>query len=453
MFNNLKHKFLNSDCISSITFGLLPRMVSGLKSAAMVTTLSAVALGSVSAQQQQQSQLFNAVEVLVNDEPLSTFDINERLYLLIAISGGVKTRDEFLKMREQVIQTMTDEILQLQEAKKYDLVIPPAQLEEYFARRAQQLGLTPQKYEEALRSIRSSKQSVLKQMESDIAWREIVSGLLGQSVSVSDDEVEATIERIKANKGKYEYRLSEIVLLVNDPSQEESVKTYAQQIVDQLRSSPDVRFPDVARNVSVSSTAAVGGDLGWIVESDLSADITDHVQKLDIGEYSDPVKVAGSYRIYALANRRRVLSIDPLDVQLQLQQLFLTTEEKKNADRVAQFTKAHEDLKGQSLSCDKMADYAKIAGVTQRTQIGALPLKQMSPKLRKAVQSLKVNGMSDIVMLEDGDRIFFLCDKTEPQIQEPDFDQIAGQMEEQRLAMRARRHLRDLRRDAIIDER
>lgn len=172
-------------------------------------------LGGLSVNAQQQ---LNGVEVLVNDAPISTYDIDQRLRLILAIAGGVKTQDELLKVRKQVIDTMVEEILQLQESAEVELTVPESQLEEYFARRAQGMRQSPEQLEKALQGIGSSKKTMLQQMRAEIAWGQLVQGRLGAFVSVSDEEVEATIQRMRDDKGKFEYRMAEIVMLVNSPT-------------------------------------------------------------------------------------------------------------------------------------------------------------------------------------------------------------------------------------------
>ncbi|WND02342.1 peptidylprolyl isomerase [Temperatibacter marinus] len=426
-----------------------------LKSFAAVMTfavlVTAILPNSVAAQQDRQT--FNAVEVLVNDQPLTSFDINQRLALVVAVSGGVKTQEEFEKLRTQVIESMIDEILQLQEAQEYKINIPQAQLDDYFAQRASQINMTAEQYEQALVSIRSSKATMMRQMEAEIAWSQIVNGLLGQSVAVSDEEVDATIERIKANKGKYEYRLGEIVLLVRNTAQEENVKTNAMQIVSQLRSSKEVRFPDVARNISASSTAAVGGDLGWIIESELAPEIFDAIKDLDLGQYSDPVRTAGSYKVFMLSNRRRVLSADPMDVQVSLKQIYMTTEDLTDPEKEKKFRDILPILKAEQPGCGQVEKYAERAGSTNKTEVGIVAFKQMTSDLLNGLRHLKDGEASNFIKLDDGERIMFICGRTVPEIADPDFDAIFAQIENQRLSMRARRHLRDLRREAIVDER
>ena len=237
----------------------------------VATSLAAFLTLAVPANAQQQAQPdfqpLNSIEVLVNDEPISSFDINQRLRLVIAVSGGVRTQEEFLQVREQVIQSMVDERLQMQEAAEVELEVPDAQLEQFFARRAQGVGQEPEQFAQALSSIGSSKETMKKQMEAEIAWSQLVQGRLGAFVSVSDEEVEAFIQRIYDNRGKFEYRLGEIVLLSQSPEQSAAVAANATQLVEQIRAG--AQFGQIAQQLSASSSAAVGGDLGCV--EDVSA--------------------------------------------------------------------------------------------------------------------------------------------------------------------------------------
>lgn len=396
-------------------------------------------------------QPINSIEVLVNDEPISSFDINQRLRLVIAVSGGVQSEQEFLKVREQVIRSMVDERLQLQEAATVELKIPDAQLEDFFARRAQGLRQTADQLEQALAGIGSSKQTMMDQMEAELAWSQLVQGRLGSFVSVSDEEVEAFIQRIYDNRGKFEYRLSEIVLLVDSPEQAAAVKANAEELVSRIRGGAS--FPDIAQQLSASSSAAVGGDIGWIVADDLEGPYAQAINEVPVGEVTSPIRTPGGYLILAVRDRRRILTADPLDTQLSLRQLHLTTEKTQDADAVAKFESVAQNLHNEETTCGQVAQFATDAGADGPTEIGILRLRDLQGPLRSAVETAEVGKASEILKMEDGWRVLFVCDRTEPEVQEPDFDAVYAQIEQQRLSMMARRYLRDLRRDAIIDYR
>lgn len=431
----------------------LTRKIGGKLSAlSLSVAMGSVALAPQAMAQQQPApelQQLNSIEVLVNDEPISSFDINQRLRLVIAISGGVRTQEEFLQVREQVIQSMVDEKLQMQEAAEVELEIPDEQLEQFFARRAQGVGQEPEQFAEALSSIGSSKETMKKQMEAEIAWSQLVQGRLGAFVSVSDEEVEAFIQRIYDNRGKFEYRLGEIVLLSQSPEQAAAVEANAGQLVEQIRAG--AQFGQIAQQLSASSTAAVGGDLGWVTVDDMDPTYSDQVQASSVGSVLDPIRTPGGFIILSVSDRRRILTVDPLDTQIQMSQIFLP------ADRVEaglnQFMSVVEPLLTATTSCDAVPELAAQAGASDRVEISPLRLRDLSTAYRESVENLQVGQSTGVLTDEDGQRVLIVCDIREPQVQEPDFDAVYDQLEQQRLSMMARRYLRDIRRDAIVDYR
>jgi len=428
----------------------MARVLETAKNWAQRTIMGAsVALMAATAAYSQQP--INSIEVLVNDEPISSFDINQRLRLVIAVSGGVQSEQEFLKVREQVVQSMVDERLQLQEAATVELEIPDAQLEEFFGRRAQGLGQSPEQFAQALVGIGSSKQTMLDQMEAELAWSQLVQGRLGSFVSVSDEEVEAYIQRIYDNRGKFEYRLAEIVLLVDSPEQEAAVKANAEELVSRIQGGAS--FPAIAQQLSASSTAAVGGDIGWIVADDLEGPYKAAVDNVSVGDVAKPVRTPGGYLILAVRDRRRILTADPLDTQLSLRQIHLSAEKAKDADAVAKFKGVAADLHTRQTTCGQVQQLATDAGADGPVEIGVLRLRDLQGPLRDAVDGAEIGQASELMEMEDGMRVLFVCDRQEPQVQEPQFEAVYNQLEQQRLSMMGRRYLRDLRRDAIIDYR
>lgn len=404
---------------------------------------------SAGAQQQPDQLPLNSIEVLVNDEPISSYDINQRLRLVIAISGGVTTQEEFLQVREQVIRSMVDERLQLQEAAEVELVVEDAQLEQFFARRAQGAGQEPEQFAQALAQIGSSKDTMKRQMEAEIAWSQLVQGRLGAFVSVSDEEVEAFIQRIYDNRGKFEYRLSEIVLLSETPEQSASVEANADQLVEQIRGG--ATFGQIAQQLSASSSAAVGGDLGWVTVDDLDPLYSEAVQNGSVGNTLDPIRTPGGFLILAVSDRRRVLTVDPLDTQLVLNQLHLPTAEIETG--LEKYMAVAGQLKDTTTNCDTVPTLAAEAGITGRTDIAPLRLRDLTNDFRAEVQDLQIGQATNVLDAEDGKRVLIMCNRQEPVVQEPDFDAVFNQLEQQRLSMMARRYLRDIRRDAIVDYR
>jgi len=417
----------------------------------LTATLS---LTSADAQQRlrQEAQTLNSIEVLVNDQPISTYDINQRLYFVVALSGGVKSQDELTKVREEVIRNMIDERLKIQEAQEFEATLSAEELDEYFIRRAQSVGQTPDQFSATLEQIGSSKQAVVDQLHAEVVWGRIVQGLFSNRAAVTDEEIQTYIERQKANKGEAEYRIAEIVLPVRSADADATVKRSAEALVDRLRGGAS--FPDLAQQLSSAATAASGGDMGWIALPDMPEERADALRDLDIGGISDPIRTAGSYIILSVRDRRRVMEADELDTQFILAQYLLPITPDTGEEVIANYRKNAAELQKTGATCNDELGAKLIAmGGDERVFRRPTPARAMSAAMRNLVMPLKQGDVSDILDAQYALISLIVCERVVPDIRELQFDDVQNQLEQQRLSMASRRYLRDIRREAIIDYR
>ncbi len=196
-------------------------------------------------------------------------------------------------------------------------------------------------------------------------------------VNVSDDEVKAVIDRLKAAKGTNEYRISEIYLSAA-PDKTEQVAARAQQIMDEIKKGGS--FPAYASQYSEASTAAVGGDLGWVRPALLPAEMLDVVQTMEMGQIAGPVQVPGGFDIIFLQDKRQVLTADARDALLSLKQVSIDfapgmTDEQKQ-QKANELNAAAKELKG----CGAVADLAAKLGAPVVDNDG-IPARDLPPQL------------------------------------------------------------------------
>ncbi len=392
------------------------------------------------------------IVALVNDEPISAYDVVQRLRLTLASIGGVRDQKQLARLQEQVIRNMVDDKLKLQEAKKFEIEITDKDAEEAFARQAENFRMTPEQFEQYLARLGIAKQTYLDQMKPEIAWQQLVQGRLGPFAVASQEEAEAELERIKASAGQPQYHVSEIYLLVDNPSKEAQIRDTAKRLVEQLRKGAD--FAAVARQFSQSASAAAGGDMGWVTADQLSPRLAEVLAHLDVEEVSDPIRLGGGFYILRLNDRRRVLEADPLDARVELRQIALSFDDKTTQEDQLAFVERFEKLRDRMNDCAKIGEYAAELGVKDFGSLGMVRLRDLPRQLRGMLVDLPIGKpIRKPVRIEDGMRIFFVCKREKPEVHVPTLDEIVARLEDQKLAMMARRYLRDLRRDAIVDYR
>ena len=388
---------------------------------------------------------------IVNGEVITATDVNHRMALVVLANGGRIPEAELPRLRAQVLRNLVDETLQIQAAAANEIKIDEKEIDQYFARYAQNFNQTPDNFANYLRSSGSSDKSIKRQIHGEMAWARLQRRQIEPFVNVGDEEVQAVIERLKASKGTQEFRVGEIFLPAT-PETAAEARANAQRIVEQIRGGAS--FVAYARQFSEASTAAVGGDLGWVRAEQLPDPLAAAVRQMPRGQVSDPIAVPGGFSIIALQDSRQILTTDPRDAVLSLKQLSVrfpagATREQAEA-RVRQLAQTSQNMGG----CGGAEEAAATinAEVVSSDQV---PVRDLPPALQEIMLQLNIGqATSPFGSLQEGVRVLVLCGRDDPEATDgPSFDQVYAQMNEERVNRRARRYLRDLRRDAVVDYR
>ena len=385
----------------------------------------------------------------VNGEIITGTDMDHRLALIVAANENKLPPEELARFRAQILTNLIDETLQIQEAVANKIEVTDAEVDQYFDRVAQQNFKRPaSQVEKYLTSIGASVATLKRQIKGELSWSRLLSRNVRPSANVSDDEVNAIIERIKATKGTTEYRLGEIYLSATREAMP-AVTENAKKIIDQLRQGAN--FVAYARQFSEASTASVGGDLGWLSLAQLPSSLATAAAGMNSNEVQ-AVASPGGISILLLIDKRQVAMSDPRDSVLSLKQIAITfpagTAEAQVTPLVKRFSEETQQIAGCGVA-DEMA--AKLgADVVNRDGI---KIRDLPAPLQQVMLDLQIGQSTPPYgSLQDGVRVFVLCGRDAPEVAASEsFDEIMSRLEEERVNKRARIYLRDLRRDAVIE--
>ncbi len=387
---------------------------------------------------------------IINGEIITQTDVDQRLALLAIANEGQIPESELDRLRQQVLRNLIDETLQIQAAKAAEIKVDEGDVDRTVARVAGNVKQTPEQMTEYLRVRGSSIRSIRRQILGEISWRRLQSAKIESGISVGDDEVKAVIERLEASKGTQEYKIGEIFLSATAATSAQTMAN-ANQILDAIRKGGS--FVGYARQYSEASTAAVGGDLGWVRPEQLPEPIAETVRNLQPGQISAPIAVSGGLSIVAVQDTRKVLTADPRAAELNLKQVSVSfpagTSKAQAEPIVARFAAASQAVGGcggaEKLAADFRGEVVQSDGVKLKDLPGALQEMMLPMQVGQATRPFG--------SLEEGVRVLVICGRDEANPSMPTYETVMAQMNEERVNMRARRYLRDLRRDAIIDFR
>ncbi len=386
---------------------------------------------------------------VVNGSVITGTDVDHRTALLVAASDGELPPEELERVRMQVLRNLIDETLQIQEAAAQEVEVAQEQVNQRYQQlAAQNFGTNPAAMDQYLVGIGSSPASLKRQIRGELAWQNLLRRNISPFINVSEEEVREEMARMEASKGTEEFRLGEIYLSAT-PESSAAVQQNASQIVDQLRQGGS--FVAYARQFSEASTAAVGGDLGFVRLAQLPAELSSQAAQMQPGELRGPIPIPGGFSILYLIDKRQVLSADPRDAMLSLKQISIgfapgVTQEAASA-RVEQFTQAVQSMRG----CGDAETVASSIGAD--VVVNELRARALPEQLQASMLALQVGQTTPpFGSIADGVRVLMLCGRDDPEeVGGLKFEEVMAQKEEERIQKRAQRYLRDLRNDAFIE--
>ncbi len=398
---------------------------------------------------QQQPNVRKATAI-VNGEVITESDIDHRLALFLSSNRIELPPEQVATARAQVLRNLIDETLQIQAAAAEEITVEPRDVDTYYTRFAQRFQQTPESFAAYLRSIGSSERSLKRQIQGEIAWQRLQGRRIEPFVNVGDDEVQRIIDRLNASRGTSEYQVGEIFLSAT-PENAAEVRANAERIVQQIRQGAS--FAAYARQFSEASTAAVGGDLGWVRAEQLPDELAAVVREMPVGAISNAVAVPGGYSIIGLVDSRRILEADPRDAQLSLMQMSIAfpagTPQAQVNTRAEQLARATQEMGG----CGRAAETAQRVGA-ELVSNDQVRVRDLPPALQPLLLNLNIGQATRPFGSAERVSVLVLCGRDDPQAASgPSFDQIYASLSEDRVNRRAQRYLRDLRRDAVIDYR
>ncbi|MFV3128618.1 peptidylprolyl isomerase [Niveispirillum sp. KHB5.9] len=428
-----------------------PTMKSLVRNALLGATALSIALTSGTAFAQisggAQGQL-GRIAAIVNEEPITVADVEGRMQLAIVSSGLPDNAETRQRMLPQVIRLLTDESLQIQEARERNLTVTEDELTEDLEAAAQRNRMDIDQLKAALAQAGVPWTTMRQQMLAQIAWSKVVQRVVRQQVTVPDSEVTAYIERIRANAGKPEYQVAEIFLAVDNTTNEAEVQNLGERLVEQI--GRGANFSAVARQFSQSAGAANGGDLGWIQQGQLEDNLDRSLQQMQKGQFSRPIRGAAGYHILWLRDQRIVAAGDPKNIQISIRQFvvpFASTEQVDPAFAAAK------QVSEQARGCEALEQATQAV---PNSQVFTQPMTRMGDvpqQIADLVSTLGVGQATAPMMTDRGAMLLMVCDRIVPEGSLPPPDQVRNALFQERMDLQQRRYLRDLRRNATIETR
>ncbi|MCP5368118.1 MAG: peptidylprolyl isomerase [Hyphomicrobiales bacterium] len=391
------------------------------------------------------------IAAVVNDGIISAYDLAMRMRMVMITSNLPNTPQVRGRLGPEVLRNLIDEQIMLQEAKQLEIKVSDAEMAKAMAQIESRNGMAPGGLATFLQQAGIDKDTMDSQVRASIAWSKVVQRKFRPRIKVGEDEVEETIARMEANKGKPEFQVSEIFLPLESPELEGEVRTLAERLLGEIHNGGN--FGALAQSFSKNAAADAGGDLGWIRKGDLGPEVESVLERMQVGQVAGPVRSQAGFHLIHLADKRIDPGLGGDEESVALRQLYIPLRPQAAADEVAKATAKADGLAAQAADCAQMDKLAPATGSDLSGNMGTVKLSGLPAPIRDVLQNLPVGQASRPLRSGDGVLVLMVCDRTGRPDREQIKQRVVSMLMDQRLSTAARHYLRDLRRAAFVDVR
>jgi len=409
--------------------------------------LNPAAEASPTRQAPRQFLLSDGIIAKVGDQIITSFDLRQRMLMLIIQSQVQPTQENLPILQQEALDALIEERLQAREIANFEeLKITDEMVDQEIADYAREVGATPESYLKYLVDSGVRAESFREQLRTSMGWRELVGGRFGSRARPSRSAVQQAVRQLSEASSRKQYLIGEIYIEAARVGGMQQAVNGAQQLIQQMiQGAP---FQAVARQFSAAPSVQnrVPGDAGWIVEGSAHPALQQAFDNLQVGELSNPIVVEGGVYIIYMRDKREGASTSLVD----LKQVMIELPETASEAEVQAASQRLQAL-APSLTCDTMLERAKTEQGLLGAEFPRTDVQNLPPQFQQVGRSAQIGTVSSPVRTPLGVHLLAVCGRAQGAAQVPPEREVEARLRQQNLAMLARRYMRDLRQDSLIE--
>ncbi|XZG69931.1 peptidylprolyl isomerase [Chitinibacteraceae bacterium HSL-7] len=338
------------------------------------------------------------VVAVVNSGVITEYELEQRV---ASISRGLKGKTSELPpadvLRQQVLERMIMEEIQLQYAQSAGIRIDDNQLERALARIADQnkasLAQMRQKVEADGNSWNEFRENIRDEMtQSRLREREV-----DAKIQVSDAEIDDYI-KLNGAQSNEEFELSQIVVNIPENASPEQIQQRRARIQAARQELADGKaFANVAATYSDGREATIGGSVGWRAAGSLPPQFVDMLKNMQNGQITEIIRSPAGFHMFRLDNRRTEARREVVQ-QTEVSHILIKVNELNSESDAIRKLQQVRDRIAQGATFEDMAKaYSEDVSASTGGSLGWINPGETVPEFERAMNGLKVGQVSDII--------------------------------------------------------
>ena len=252
------------------------------------------------------AKIENNIILKVENEIITNYDIKNKILRTLILSGQEINQKNINFLKEQSLNDLIFQKLKKIELERFNFKDDKTQINNYLRTiSSNNIDLLKEKFKQS----DTDFDLYLDEIEINFKWQKFIYKFYSNKIELDENSIQLELKKIIENKSDLEeFRISEIEISDYNKSESEKIITNIKRQIEENG------FENTALKISNSSTASKKGDLGWINGKSLSEQIYKILNKMKIGDISNPIKRQDSI-LFLKLNDKRVSKVDDIDIK------------------------------------------------------------------------------------------------------------------------------------------
>jgi peptidyl-prolyl cis-trans isomerase SurA len=261
----------------------------------LTTSLKALSLTAALLLAAAPHALAQQVAVIVNGQPITSFDIDQRSKLTTLTTHKTPPR-------QQVLEELIDEKIKVSAGKRYHLEMTDLEVDQAMGEMAGRMRMNAQQLTQMLTKEGVSAYTLRDRIRAETVWQQLVRGKFQASFQINEKQIDSALQnRNEKEVDGVEYTLQPILFFVARGAGEEGISARKRD-VEALRA----RFDSCQTGLPVARSLRSVAVRAPIVKTsaDLAPALREILDKVQVGHLTDPEVTPQGIQVFALCKRQ-----------------------------------------------------------------------------------------------------------------------------------------------------
>ena len=239
-----------------------------------------------------QSEIF--IVAKVNEEIITNLDIDFEKRYLVSLNPNLKKLDKNRIAEYAKDSLINERIKKIEIQKRFEIISNETLLSKVIADIYSSIGISSlSEFESYLSQNKIDIKRVKEKISIEIAWNDLIVKTFANEIEIDQNFLIQEIEKIDEEKID-KLLISEIIFTI---SEKKELKPKYEEIKKSIN---EIGFEESARIYSLSDSKKSGGNLGWIYKNQLSKNVRERLNEIQIGGFTGPIVTSGGFLILKL---------------------------------------------------------------------------------------------------------------------------------------------------------